>query len=91
MYTAAGCVLVPLDVLLEPYDGPTPTLVDEDRIFAETLAALGHGGEDDEDADDEDADERGRRHAGGLGRPVRRLRLRRRHACVRAASRTSGD
>jgi hypothetical protein len=56
--TAAGCVLVPLDVLMEPYDGPTPTLVDEDRVFVETLAALGHDDEDDEDADDEgDADD----------------------------------
>ncbi|MGX1120759.1 hypothetical protein RKD37_006122 [Streptomyces ambofaciens] len=56
--TAAGCVLVPLDVLLEPYDGPTWTLVDEDRVFVEALAALGHDGEDDEDADDEDDDMR---------------------------------
>ncbi|MFD7563804.1 hypothetical protein ACFV7O_11480 [Streptomyces tendae] len=52
--TAAGCVFVPLDVLLEPYDGPTRTLVDEDRILVETLAALGHDGEDDEDGEDED-------------------------------------
>ncbi|WP_229892000.1 hypothetical protein [Streptomyces tendae] len=54
--TAAGCVFVPLDVLLEPYDGPTRTLVDEDRIFVETLAALGHDGEDGEDEDGEDED-----------------------------------
>ncbi|WP_226030494.1 hypothetical protein [Streptomyces hyderabadensis] len=49
--TAAGCVFVPLDVLLEPYNGPTPTLVDEDRAFAEVVAAPGHDGEDDEDGD----------------------------------------
>ncbi|MFC8081717.1 hypothetical protein [Streptomyces sp. NPDC057340] len=49
--TAAGCVFVPLDVLLEPYHGPTPTLVDEDRAFAEVVAALGHDDEDDEDGD----------------------------------------
>ncbi|MFL9653547.1 hypothetical protein ACJ7VE_07515 [Streptomyces sp. PB17] len=52
--TAAGCVFVPLDVLLEPYDGPTRTLVDEDRVFVETLAALGYGGGDDEDEEDGD-------------------------------------
>ncbi|WP_432183759.1 hypothetical protein [Streptomyces tendae] len=51
--TAAGCVFVPLDVLLEPYYGPTRTLVDEDRILVETLAALGHDGED-EDGEDGD-------------------------------------
>ncbi|MEU9519910.1 hypothetical protein [Streptomyces sp. NPDC048224] len=57
--TASGCVVVPLDVLLEPYDGPTPTLVDEDRILVEALAALlpedgdGEDGEDDEDGDDD--------------------------------------
>ncbi|MFE0412743.1 hypothetical protein [Streptomyces tendae] len=57
--TAAGCVFVPLHVLLEPYDGPTPTLVDEDRVFVETLAALGYGGADgdEEDGDDEDGDD----------------------------------
>ncbi|MFE1587636.1 hypothetical protein ACFW6Q_18365 [Streptomyces sp. NPDC058737] len=49
--TAAGCVFVPLDVLLEPYDGPTPTLVDEDRDFVEMLTALGLDDEDDEDDD----------------------------------------
>ncbi|MFG3108907.1 hypothetical protein [Streptomyces tendae] len=54
--TAAGCVFVPLDVLLEPYDGPTRMLVDEDRIFVETLAALGHDGEDGEDEDGEGED-----------------------------------
>ncbi|MFD7467117.1 hypothetical protein [Streptomyces tendae] len=55
--TAAGCVFVPLDVLLEPYDGPTRTLVDEDRILVETLAALGHDGEDGEDGQDEDGED----------------------------------
>ncbi|MFJ8144435.1 hypothetical protein ACIQ6R_05085 [Streptomyces sp. NPDC096048] len=47
--TAAGCVYVPLDVLLEPYDGPTPTLADEDRTFVEALAAAGHDVADDEE------------------------------------------
>ncbi|CAM5271235.1 hypothetical protein STENM223S_00602 [Streptomyces tendae] len=52
--TAAGCVFVPLDVLLEPYDGPTPTLVDEDRILVEALAALGHEDGDDENDEGDD-------------------------------------
>ncbi|WP_179232445.1 MULTISPECIES: hypothetical protein [Streptomyces] len=59
--TAAGCVLVPLELLLEPYEGPTATLVDDDRSFAETLAALGPDDEDADDGDDgddgEDADD----------------------------------
>ncbi|EHN79251.1 hypothetical protein SMCF_1193 [Streptomyces coelicoflavus ZG0656] len=59
--TAAGCVLVPLELLLEPYEGPTATLVDDDRLFAETLAALGpdgpEGTEDADDADDEEDEE----------------------------------
>ncbi|MFD8432716.1 hypothetical protein ACFV1R_34575 [Streptomyces coelicoflavus] len=59
--TAAGCVFVPLELLLEPYDGPTPTLVDDDRFFLETLAALGpdgpEGTEDADDADDEEDEE----------------------------------
>lgn len=48
--TATGCVFVPLALLMEPYDGPTPTLVDDDRIFLEALAALGP--DDADDADD---------------------------------------
>ncbi|MFI8945390.1 hypothetical protein ACIGO6_02595 [Streptomyces sp. NPDC053750] len=52
--TAAGCVFVPLDVLMEPYNGPTPTLVDDDRMLAEALAALGL--DDAEGAEDEDDD-----------------------------------
>ncbi|WP_405697995.1 hypothetical protein OHA99_25400 [Streptomyces coelicoflavus] len=56
--TAAGCVFVPLELLLEPYDGPTPTLVDDDRFFLETLAALGPDGpEGTDDADDADEEE----------------------------------
>ncbi|GAA2569364.1 MULTISPECIES: hypothetical protein [Streptomyces] len=55
--TTAGCVFVPLELLLEPYDGPTPTLVDDDRFFLETLAALGPAGpEGTEDEDDEEED-----------------------------------
>ncbi|CAM5439308.1 hypothetical protein STENM36S_04398 [Streptomyces tendae] len=57
--TAAGCVFVPLDVLLEPYDGPTPTLVDEDRAFARTLAALGHDSHDSRDGHDSEDGEDG--------------------------------
>ncbi|NEB14075.1 hypothetical protein G3I32_35490 [Streptomyces coelicoflavus] len=55
--TAAGCVFVPLQLLLEPYDGPTATLVDDDRYFLEVLAALGPdgpGGTEDEDEDEDD-------------------------------------
>ncbi|WP_162833094.1 hypothetical protein [Streptomyces sp. CB09001] len=52
--TAAGCVFVPLDVLLEPYDGPTPTLVDEDRDFVEMLPALGLDDEGDEGDEGDD-------------------------------------
>ncbi|MFE5599590.1 hypothetical protein ACFQ8O_10420 [Streptomyces coelicoflavus] len=52
--TAAGCVLVPLELLLEPYEGPTTTLVDDDRFFVETLAALGLDDEDGEDGEDDD-------------------------------------
>ncbi|CAM5303352.1 hypothetical protein STENM36S_01219 [Streptomyces tendae] len=59
MCTAAGCVFVPLDVLLEPYDGPTPTLVDEDRAFARTLAALGHDSHDSRDGHDSEDGEDG--------------------------------
>lgn len=39
---AAGCVLVPSALLLERYEGPTPTHADDDRVFLEALAAAGH-------------------------------------------------
>lgn len=45
--TAAGCTFVPLDLLLEPYEGSTPTLHEGDRLLAEALSAsAGDEGED---------------------------------------------
>jgi hypothetical protein len=49
--TAAGCVFVPLAVLLEPYEGPTPTHADDDRIFLRALAEAGHHGADGQEED----------------------------------------
>ncbi|MGW7282866.1 hypothetical protein ACWGIV_32230 [Streptomyces sp. NPDC054844] len=40
--TAAGCVFVPSALLLERYEGPTPTHADDDRIFLEALEAAGY-------------------------------------------------
>ncbi|WP_437079226.1 hypothetical protein [Streptomyces sp. enrichment culture] len=49
---AAGCVFVPLDLLLEPYDGPSPTWADEDEALVRALEAAG------EPVDDEDGEDR---------------------------------
>ncbi|MFJ6685885.1 hypothetical protein [Streptomyces werraensis] len=49
---AAGCVFVPLDLLLEPYDGPSPTWADEDEALVRALEAAG------EPVDDEDGENR---------------------------------
>ncbi|MGW3549401.1 hypothetical protein ACWDLL_00765 [Streptomyces griseoincarnatus] len=49
---AAGCTFVPLDLLLEPYDSPSPTWADEDEALLRALEAAGDpatGEEDDED------------------------------------------
>lgn len=51
--TAAGCTFVPLDLLLEPYDGPSPTWADEDEALVRALEAAGEPA-DDEEEDDED-------------------------------------
>ncbi|MEV5254410.1 hypothetical protein AB0K98_21865 [Streptomyces werraensis] len=49
---AAGCVFVPVDLLLEPYDGPSPTWADEDEALVRALEAAG------EPVDDEDGEDR---------------------------------
>ncbi|MFE2357875.1 hypothetical protein [Streptomyces parvulus] len=46
--TAAGCVLVPWALLLERYEGPTPTPSDGDRAFLDALAAAGYDVEGEE-------------------------------------------
>ncbi|MFF8585515.1 hypothetical protein [Streptomyces althioticus] len=51
--TAARCTFVPLDLLLEPYDSPSPTWADEDEALVRALEAAGEPA-DDEEEDDED-------------------------------------
>ncbi|CAL9471856.1 hypothetical protein GCM10010243_63520 [Streptomyces matensis] len=50
--TAAGCTFVPLDLLLEPYDGPSPTWADEDEALVRALEAAGEPADDEEDDED---------------------------------------
>ncbi|MGA5527161.1 hypothetical protein [Streptomyces pseudogriseolus] len=48
---AAGCVVVPLDLLLEPYDGPSPTWADEDAALVRALQAAGEPVADEDDGE----------------------------------------
>ncbi|MGA5120305.1 hypothetical protein [Streptomyces pseudogriseolus] len=52
---AAGCEFVPLALLLEPYDGPSPTWADEDAALVRALQAAGEPVADEDDEDDEEA------------------------------------
>ncbi|MFE9847656.1 hypothetical protein ACFYPN_02415 [Streptomyces sp. NPDC005576] len=49
--TAIGCTFVPVELLREPYDGPSPLLAAGDAALAEVLVAAGEaeGEEGDED------------------------------------------
>ncbi len=44
-------MFVPLDLLLEPYDGPSPTWADEDAALVRALQAAGEPVADEDDGE----------------------------------------